>query len=52
MEVDQSYGHCTHGSKRRKRDIELAIYIDDLNEDLNKDDAYQELMADPWRWRP
>lgn len=50
MEVDQAYlnGHVAH--KRQKRQNELDDYIGSLNEDLNKDEAYQELMADPWRW--
>jgi hypothetical protein len=50
MQVDLAYFHGNHGSKRRKRENELANYIDDLNEDFNRDDDYQELMADPWRW--
>ena len=50
MEVDQAYlnGHVAH--KRQKRQNELDDYVGSLNEDLNKDEAYQELMADPWRW--
>ncbi|KAJ4390291.1 hypothetical protein N0V91_011422, partial [Didymella pomorum] len=50
MEVDQEYLHGNHGHKRHKRSSQLDEYIDDLNEDLNKDEAYQELMADPWLW--
>jgi hypothetical protein len=28
----------------------LQEYFDDLDEDLLKDEVYQELMADPWQW--
>ena len=50
MEVDQEYFHGDHGHKRHKRSSQLDEYIDNLNEDLNRDEAYQELMADPWLW--
>jgi hypothetical protein len=50
MQGDVSYFQGTHGSKCRKRENELANYIDDLNKDLNRDGEYQELMADAWRW--
>ena len=50
MEIDQEYYHGSHDHKRYKRSSQLDEYIDNLNEDLNKDEAYQELMADPWLW--
>jgi hypothetical protein len=50
MEVDQEYLHGNHGHKRHKRSSQLDEYIDNLNEDLNRDEAYQELTADPWLW--
>jgi hypothetical protein len=40
MQVDLAYFYGNHGSKRRKRENELANYIDDLNEDFNRDDDY------------
>lgn len=49
-EVDQQYLHGNHGHKRQKRSSQIDEYIDNLNEDLCRDEAYQELMADPWRW--
>ena len=36
--------------KRQKRITQLQEYLDDLDEDLSKDDDYQELMTDPWQW--
>ena len=40
MEIDQEYCHGSHGHKRYKSSSPFDEYTDNLNGDLNKDEAY------------
>ena len=50
MEFGSEFLTGNRNHKRQKRTTQLQEYFDDLDEDLSKDENYQELMTDPWQW--